>query len=169
MKTFLVTMLMFIAFSSGLFAQFTVQNERGTDTRILNYTYAVDSAETITSNQFSLADFDGGLSITNPATFYFDHDSTGNGADATLPNVEIIVWGVYNGASYTFPLDTVIAAAANGQGLDDSLGVLDFNTWSAPVYYITIASAGGNVTAGILTITFPKREHPRVSEIDNTW
>lgn len=163
MKTFFVVMLIFLASNLGL-AQISVFNESGTDTRTISMTYDIDSAATLTSSQFSLHDFDGGLSVTHPATFYFDNAT--DGAPATALNIEVILWGVYNGASYTYPLDTVIAHAA-GQGVDDSLGVLTLNTWSAPVYYFTITNTAGN-GSGFTSVTFPLREHARVSDIDQT-
>ena len=169
MKTFLVVMLILMASFSGL-AQISVFNEAGTDTRTINMTYDIDSSATSTESdslitpQFSLADFDGGLSGTHPATFYFDNAT--DGAPATALNIEMILWGVYNGGSYTFPLDTIIAHAA-GQGVDDSLGVLSLNTWSAPAYYISVTNTGGN-GSGVLVITFPLREHARVSDGDQT-
>jgi hypothetical protein len=165
MKKFLFSLLFIIAlFCTDTFAQISVQNFTGTDTWKINMTYDVDSAATLTSRQFSMDDFDGGISATHPATFYFDNAT--DGAPATTANLEIILWGVYNGSSYTYPLDTVLAHATN-QGVDDSLGVLTLNTWSAPVYYITINNTGGNAS-GVLQITFPLREHGKTSELDGT-
>ena len=171
MKTFLISLLFIVAmFSMELFAQISVQNYNGSDTWKINMTYDIDSSATSTeydsliSKQFSLDDFDGGLSVTHPATFYFDHAT--DGAPATTANIEIILWGVYNGGSYTFPLDTIIAHATN-QGVDDSLGVLTLNSWSAPSYYISVTNTAGNAS-GVLQITFPLREHGRVSDIDQT-
>lgn len=163
MKTFFVMMLIFIVSTIGL-AQISVFNENGTDTRTIRMTYDIDSAATLTTRQFSLHDFDGGISATHPATFYFDNAT--DGAPATALNIEVILWGVYNGASFTWALDTIIAHAVN-QGLDDSLGVLTLNTWSADAYYITINNTGGN-GSGFTSITFPLREHARVSDLDQT-
>lgn len=165
MKKFLFSLLFIIAiFSIELFAQISVQNFVGTDSWKINLTYDVDSAATLTTKQFSMDDFDGGLSVTHPATFYHDQDS--DGAPATEAIIEIILWGVYNGASYTYPLDTLQVAAA-AQGVDDTLGVLTLNTWSAPSYYITIVNTGGNAS-GVTQLTFPLREHGKTSELDNT-
>jgi len=164
MKNFLLTMLLVLTFSIGSFAQFTQENKAGSDTYVLTYTYNIDSAATLTSKEFSLDDFDGGISVTNPATFYFDNAT--DGAPATTLKIEIILWGVYNGGSYTYPLDTIIASKTN-QGVDDSLGVLTLNKWSAPSYKITFVNAGGN-GSGTCTVIFPKRENPRVSDIDSS-
>lgn len=163
MKTFFVMILVFIVSTIGL-AQISVFNENGTDTRTIRMTYDIDSAATLTTSQFSLHDFDGGISATHPATFYFDHDL--GAAPADTFDIEIILWGVYNGSSYTYPLDTIIAHADN-QGVDDSLGVLTLNQWSADAYYITIDNDGGD-GSGFTSITFPLREHARVSDIDQT-
>lgn len=171
MNKFLFTLLIAIAlFSMELFAQISVQNFSGTDTYKIGMTYNIDSSaisteyDSLISKQFTMDDFDGGISGTHPATFYFDNAT--DGSPATELNIEIIVWGVYNGASYTYPLDTLIAHAVN-QGVDDSLGVLTLNGWSAPSYYISITNTGGN-GSGVLQITFPLREHARVSDIDQT-
>lgn len=171
MNKLLFTLLITIAlFGMELFAQISVQNFTGTDTWKIGMTYDIDSSaistesDSLISNQFSMDDFDGGVSATHPATFYFDNAT--DGAPATALNIEIILWGVYNGGSYTYPLDTLIAHVA-GQGVDDSLGVLTLNTWSAPSYYISITNTGGN-GSGVLQITFPKREHARTSVLDKT-
>lgn len=161
MKRILLPMLMLLFFSTAMFAQISVQNYTGQETFKINMTYDVDSAATLTSKQFGLDTYDGGLSVTHPATFYFDNAT--DGAPATTANLEIILYGVYNGTSYTYPLDTVLAHATN-QGVDDSLGVLTLNTWSAPSYYITINNTGGNAS-GVLQITFPLKEHGKTSEL----
>lgn len=164
MKRFTLGLMLLILFSVSTFAQISKQNFGGDDSFVISLTYDIDSAATLTTNQFSLDDFDGGISATNPATFYFDNAT--DGAPATALNIEIIVYGVYNGSSYTFPIDTVIKHAAN-QGVDDSLGVLTFNKWSAPAYYITLNNTGGN-GSGVCVISFPKRENARVSELDHS-
>jgi len=157
-------MLLFLFISIVSFAQLSVDNKSGSDSYTLLYEYNIDSAATLTTKQFTLDDFDGGLSVTNPATFYFDNAKDAN--PASTVNIEIILWGVYNGGSYTFALDTIIAHKTN-QGVDDSLGVLTFNSRTAPSYYITFNNTGGN-GSGVTVVHFPKRENPRVSDIDQT-
>jgi len=171
MKRFILPLLMLMLFSSTMFAQLSAtdsdatENWNGTDTRTLLMIYDIDSAQTLTTRQFSLDDFDGGISATHPITVY--HDQATDGAPATTANLEIILWGVYNGGSYTYPLDTAQVAAAN-QGVDDTLSTLTLNSWSAPAYYFTITNTGGNASA-VTVVTIPLREHRRVSELDNTW
>lgn len=164
MKKLSLILFLFTIFTTGIFAQISTQNYFGEDTRNILLVYDIDSAATLTSKQFSLNDFDGAISIDHPITFYFDNAT--DGAPATALNIEIILWGVYNSASYTYPLDTIIAHAG-AQGVDDSLGVLTLNGNSAPTYYITITNTGGN-GSGVLSLTIPLRENARVSDLDHS-
>jgi hypothetical protein len=165
MKTFLIAMLFIIAFTSGLFAQISVFNEGGSDTRVIRVVYDIDSAATLTSKQFSLDDFDGGLG-TLPASFF--HNQTSDGAPATTANISVILQGVYYGSS-TYDIDSVQGHWAD-QGVDDTVGVLTFkpngvDITVAPVYQIVINNTGGNAS-GVTVLTFPLREHPRVSDLN---